>query len=120
MVLCLFCVAAVASASFPAWNLTYNAGVDTLNNIIHDFQLQIVPLISQAITDRLSGYGVLRFCRFYNWWKLMYVSMGDGRLEIELVVVIGKENWNRVEHISRNDFCVYAKSLSEEVFSLIQ
>ena len=56
VLLCVFCVAAVASASFPTWYLTYNAGVSAMDNIARDFQLRIVPQISNTILTRLSRY----------------------------------------------------------------
>ena len=56
LILCLFCVLAVAGAALPAWYWTYETGVATVNNLLHNFQLEVIPLIASNIGNRLAKY----------------------------------------------------------------
>eukprot|EP00906_Rhabdomonas_costata_P001019 RCo001506 len=52
--LAAFCVVAIFVAAFLAWYLTYTTGLDTVQSLSKEFEMQLLPQISDSVVSRLS------------------------------------------------------------------
>eukprot|EP00906_Rhabdomonas_costata_P037072 RCo052087 len=52
--LAAFCVVAIFVAAFLAWYLTYTTGLDTVQSLSKEFEMQIIPQIAESIDSRLT------------------------------------------------------------------
>eukprot|EP00906_Rhabdomonas_costata_P037068 RCo052083 len=52
--LAAFCVVAIFVAAFLAWYLTYTTGLDTVQSLSKEFEMQLLPQIAESIVSRLA------------------------------------------------------------------
>eukprot|EP00906_Rhabdomonas_costata_P037067 RCo052082 len=52
--LAAFCVVAIFVAAFLAWYLTYTTGLDTVQSLSKEFEMQILPQITESVDSHLS------------------------------------------------------------------